>query len=139
MTFQDLPAHWREHLITADNALDAIDLYVSVNDRSAGCLLLVLCDPEGRSRQPVIIDDPPPLPGDYAQAPGMVGLAQMLAEFDGTVLFARGRPGRPEVGRADLEWARTMSQVFGHRLRGSYLATPRRVSVIPNEPESRAS
>lgn len=121
MSYQYLPPNVRD-LSLFDHpelAEDLVDLFIPSSDRREGCLLFVICDPDGRPDHPVLIEGTPPRP-TYEDA---VGVLRVLEVFEGLpYLLALGTPGRPgDAEFLDLLSGEADRSATGPRL-GSYLA-----------------
>lgn len=128
MSFEDLPANMREIPLSDPVFIaDVLDLFVSMQDRYDGGLLLLLCDDERRVVQPVMIHDievaPPP---DTVEVLTnlMTGIADLIPGI--TVLAAVARPGRLRVFPGDEHWARVIHRAAAGtvELIGVHLVTP---------------
>lgn len=148
MPFTDLPDDWSSRPITDPDLIeDVLDLVVSLHDRHRGAIVLLLCDRDGRLRQPVTIGEPP-------VSVGLDEAEQMLRVF--VEVFTGSREGAPDAAlmvvvarphglvpvAADRVWRRATQRVCaaaGWLDLGTYLVTndatarvtPRRMDVVP--------
>lgn len=113
---------------------DVVDLLLSVEDRRSGALALLVCDSAHRPVQPVVVADIP----EEAEPQRLVALLDllfpMLAEDEGSVLFARGRRRGPSPTDLDRSWHQAVidaARRHGVRLLGFHVATPAGVVALP--------
>lgn len=135
MSYRDLPPDVR-HVSLADPvvAADVVDLFVGLEARVRGCLGFMLCDAEDHGVTPVVIDEVGPDADPGSVVPFLEHLTEILQETNGSVLFARGRPGGVLLTDADRAWHQCVidaCQASGVRLLGAYLAIPSAVRPLP--------
>ena len=110
---------------------------------SARSLWLAWFDPEGRMVPVVVpVDDLPPLP-DWSTLSGLLRLHDAVAEqtgwTEGHLALALCRPGLPDLGEDDAEWADALESELGGVLDGSWslhLAAAGRVLPVVSPPWS---
>ncbi len=139
MSFEDLPDNIREIPLTDSTLIaDVLDLFVSMQDRLDGALLLLLCDEERRILQPIMVHEieVAPPPDTVEMLTNLMNSVQHA--FPGaTALMAVARPGRLRVFPGDDRWARSIEQAASGRvpLIGVHLITP--TGSLPiSEPEA---
>ena len=118
MNFEELPDNWMS-LPLSDEAhiANVLDLFVSLQARFDGAMVLVLCNRDRVPLQPIQIDEmpayPPPEVTDF-----LVGLASMLADLHAGagVLVALARSRHPHVTPEDLAWGETLADAFAGRV-----------------------
>lgn len=137
MSFEDLPDNLCEIPLT-DPALiaDVLDLFVSMQDRHDGGLLMLVCDGERRILQPIMVHEievaPPP------DAVAMLTNLMTSVEHNlpgATALMAIARPGRLRVFPGDDRWARSIERAAEGKVEliGVHLVTPAG-SLVISEP-----
>ncbi|QFG68108.1 hypothetical protein [Ornithinimicrobium pratense] len=136
MSFEDLPGDWPQRSV-ADPILaaDLVDLVVSDADRRDGALGLLLCRPDGRLAQPVVVST--------LGCPDVLNLLDLVLDqlphlpgIDGLVLaIARQWGGLSDEDRALHQAALELCRDHGLTLWGAYLATSAGVSPLPVAPE----
>ncbi len=136
MTFHDLPENWSDlPLDTPGLAADVADLVVGDQDRLAGCVGLVLVQPDLTMGQPYVISDVDARTGSPEELrPFLDALCGVLAETERALLFVRGREGSVLVTDSDRCWhqvAIDSCRRAGVRLVGAFLATPAAVRSFP--------
>lgn len=135
MSFDDLPDQWSDlPLDTPGLGADVADLFVGTAARAAGAVAVLLTDDERRLLQPVVIDDVPDDADPTAMVPLLDGLAGMLRETGGGLVFVRGRAGSVLLTDADRRWHEVVLSACRRgevRLDGAYLATPATVRPFP--------
>ncbi len=137
MTFQDLPDDWSDRSLTPDLLPDIVDLFVSDEAKSAGCLALLVLDSELRMLQPIVISEmaghrPGEGGGDFLEQ-----FAAMLDESGARVVAALGRLGDVPPSEGDVAWASYLRDSLGGRLVGVFLAT--RDAVVEIGPTTAAA
>lgn len=135
MSYHDLPADLRSRPLT-DPALgaDVIDLVVDPDTREGGALALMLCDENDHGIQPFLVDGVPADADPTTVGAALRALLSVVADHDGSVLVARGRPGGILLTDADREWHQAVIEecrAAGTRLLGAFLATPAGVRAFP--------
>ena len=116
MNFDDLPEEWDSIPLTdPDHIANVLDLFVSLEARRNGCLLMLICDEERLPVQPVLIDHMPACPPADA-LPFLAQLGATIGERPGAgVLVAIGRQRKLRVTANDLAWRATIERAFsGH-------------------------
>lgn len=142
MTFADLPPNARELPLTDPRlAGDVIDLIILEEARAAGAFGLMLCDDTDRGRQPVVLSDKDEVI-DLGTATELLRMVlPLVAQINGSVLAARGRPRGRVADDTDRAWhQRTIELCAEHgvRLLGFHVATRDGVFALP-EPLIAAS
>jgi hypothetical protein len=140
MSFEDLPDDWNQQPLTDPRLVaDVLDLCVSVADRCAGALAVLMCDEQGRLLQPGIISDL-----DYesseAERGRMLGIfITHLAEFFDSVLFAVARADGLSVTADDERWARAVQRACEGKVRllGFHLITRDGSRLVPGTVSAR--
>jgi hypothetical protein len=114
MTFEELPADWPTMpLIDSTHMADVLDLFVSIQARREGALMMLICDEERRPLTPVQFDELPPTPPPDAEAKFAELARQIGNEFSGvTVLFALARSGRLRLTAVDKAWLSCINSAF---------------------------
>lgn len=136
MTFEDLPPNWRTLPVdtTPGLAADVVDLTVSLGDRESGCVCLIVLGPDGRAVTPLVVTDLPP-EADPARIGNILdGVAPLVVEVGGALVFARGRRGGVLLDDRDRRWHdHLLEGCRRHRVRlaGAFLATPATVRSFP--------
>lgn len=116
MSFEDLPESWPTIPLTdPDHIANVLDLFVGLEARQTGALVLLICDEERRPLQPIQIDHISPRPPTDA-----LSIYGRIAETIGSrpglgVLCAMARPRRLRVTADDQAWRRLLDAAFdGH-------------------------
>jgi hypothetical protein len=138
MSFDDLPEGWQDRPLDGDQLIeDVLDLFISMRDRYAGTLLVLLCDKQRRLVQSVLVEEiqffpPPDMEGMFGN---LVRAVEEVGEDLG-VLVALARPGSLRVRPSDDAWARIVTRGCAGRLPllGMYLVTPRGSVPIRADP-----
>lgn len=133
MSFEDLPDDWPDRPLTEPRLVaDVLDLVVKKSDRCAGALALLLCDPQGRLMQPVVIDRLPPRPHE-AQCCHIMSTIVSAMAGQGSLVVAIARREGLSITAGDRIWARAAEQVCGAgvRLLGVHLLTMNGSRAVP--------
>lgn len=136
MSFHDLPENWSTlPLDTPGLAADVADLVVGDDDRSRGCVGLILTDSERRMVQPCVVNDVDHTVQPEEFAPFLGQLSHMVADAEGAIVFVRGRPGSALLTDADRRWHQVAIDACrrggGPALLGAFLATSSGVRAFP--------
>lgn len=135
MTFHDLPENWSAlPLDTPGLAADVADLVVGDDDRSRGCVGLVLVGPDLRMAQPCVVSDVDDGVEPEEFAPFLRQLSRMVMDTEGSMVFVRGRPGSALLTDRDRRWhqvAIDACRAGGAPLLGAFLATSAGVRAFP--------
>ncbi len=142
MSYRDLPPDLGAIPLTdPTTAADVVDLILEPASREAGCIGLMLCTADGHGISPVVIDQIPDDVPVRDVATSLRRVLEVVAESDGCVLAARGRPGTFLLTDEDRAWHEAMIAVCrdtGVRLLGAYVATMSTVRGLP-EPLGEAA
>lgn len=138
MGFEDLPAGWSERPVT-DPAItaDLLDLVVGDRDRRDGAIGILVCGPQGRLFQPVVVSAPPADvdAADYRRVFDVMGQAMgRLDEGRPGMLVAVARPGSRHTSAEDLRWRTAAIEScaeFDVDLLGVWLVTPEVIRPLP--------
>ncbi len=127
MSFRDLAPDWPDiPLIDPTHVADILDLFVNMQARMDGALLIMICDELRRPLQPIQIDEfeQMPLPDAYRVFPQMdESFARMAPGC--SLLFALARRGGLTVTPADRRWRRCVEDTFQRMpLIGFHIVTP---------------
>lgn len=127
MNFENLPADWPTIPLTDPSHIaDVLDIFVGIQDRMTGSLLILICDEQRLPVQPVMIND------IYAGSPNFdhrpfADIADGVADVrpGATILCAIARRGPTHVTANDRRWARMLERAFADRLEliGVHLVT----------------
>jgi hypothetical protein len=135
MTYRDLPDDIRSHALTEGPIRgDVVDLILSIEERRAGALGIMVCDNDDCGVQPLVLGD---LPADAGTGPLVEVLdllLPMVGEEHGAVLIGRGRRQSTVPTDDDRAWHQAaLDACTRHRVRllGFYLATPSGVEELP--------
>ncbi len=135
MTFEDLPENWAEQpLRNEELAADVLDLFVGLQARLDGALMVLLCDEQYRLLQPIQIDGIELYPP--ADTPQMLdNLVTALADaYPGaSALMAVARPGALRIRTGDEQWAQQLTRACQDRVRllGIHVVTPDGSREVP--------
>jgi hypothetical protein len=137
MSFEDLPAGRARDLDLSDHthAADVVDLITLEGDRALGCFSAMLCDSGNRGRQPVCLQGLEPGAAPDAMAELLSMVLPLVAQAQGSVLLARGRPGLNRPTDDDRRWheqAIRACREHDVRLLGFHVATPNGVVRLPD-------
>lgn len=139
MSYKDLPKGWPDQPVT-EHLEDVLDLFVDMQARMRGALMILVCDERHHAVQPIMIEDMPKsvVTGDLAIP--LERLAHTIADgFPGaTALVALARTGPSTVTMRDRAWATAISRAFDGQvaLIGVHAVTPRGSAVIEPEPQA---
>lgn len=113
MNFEELPEGWMDLPLTDPNHIaNVLDLFVSLESRRNGCLLILICDEEHRPVQPIVIDRIPACPPADA-IPFLAQVGATIGERPGAgVLVALGRHRKLRVTANDLAWRATIERAL---------------------------
>lgn len=143
MTFEDLPKGRSRELDLSDHThgADVIDLITMDADRELGCFTAMLCDDMDRGRQPICLKElgRGAAPDPMADLLGMV--LPLLTQTGGSILMARGRPGRLLATDEDRAWherAIELCRAHGVKLLGFHVATTHGVLRLPDPLDASA-
>ncbi|HSF98292.1 MAG TPA: hypothetical protein VLA55_06335 [Ornithinibacter sp.] len=135
MSFHDLPENWSAlPLDSPALAADVADLVVGDDDRSRGCVGLILVGPDLRMTQPCLVSDVDDGVEPEEFSPFLGQLSHMVWDTEGSMVFVRGRPGSALLTDRDRRWhqvAIDASRAGGAPLIGAFLATPAGVRAFP--------
>ena len=135
MSFHDLPENWRDlPLDTPGLAADVADLVVGDEDRSNGCVGLILVGPDRRMTQPCLANDVDDAVEPQEFLPLLTQVCGMVVDTDGSLIFVRGRPGSALLTDVDRRWhqmAINACRDGGVTLLGAVLATDSGVRAFP--------
>ncbi|GAA6527125.1 hypothetical protein [Intrasporangium sp. DVR] len=137
MSFEDLPAGRARDLDLADHthAADVIDLITFEEDRDLGCFTAMLCDRNDHGLQPLCLKCLPPGTPAEEMTDLLDLVLPLVAQVDGAILMARGRPGRLRPNDDDRAWHQRAIEAcreHGVRLLGFHLATHDGVLRLPD-------
>lgn len=137
MSFRDLPKGGARELDLADHthAADVIDLITLEEDRAFGCLSAMLCDRDNRGRQPICLQGLEPGDPPDAMSELLAMMLPLVAQAEGSVLLARGRPGPLRTNDDDRLWheqAIRACREHGVTLLGFHVATQEGVLRLPD-------
>lgn len=136
MSYRDLPLDMSQlPLSDPKTAADVVDLILDAAAREAGCLGLMICDADGIGVTPVVIDAVPADLEPAAQVRPLRTVLEAVADADGTVVAARGRPGTFLLTDTDRAWHDAVVAVCRQtrvRLLGAYVATSSTVRALPS-------
>lgn len=116
MTLHDLPEDWPSIPLTdPDHIADVLDIFVSLEARHCGALVVIICDEQRRPLQPVQIDDMPACPAADALTL-LTHLARVVGEVPGgSALFGIARLRKHRVTANDQAWRHAIETAFdGH-------------------------
>ncbi len=118
MNCQDLPSTWPTMPLTDDDHIaNVLDTFVDRRARLGGCLLVLICDEQARSVQPILIDDLDGLPAaDRVEVLGQLAATISAANPQASVLCALGRRDHLQVTAEDRAWQRTIEETLGTHL-----------------------
>ncbi|HRW17944.1 MAG TPA: hypothetical protein P5181_03765 [Dermatophilaceae bacterium] len=142
MSFDDLPADWPHRSLRDPQLLcDVVDLVVREDERRAGTVVVILCNPAGRMLQPMAITDVPlDSPADKRRF--AEGITDLVAHFpETTLVLVRTRVGKAGVVDDDREWHHALVTVCRERsitLIGVAVATPAGVWALPHVDDTSA-
>ena len=127
MTFQDLPDNWATIPLTdPTHVADVLDVFVDLQSRAAGSLLILICDDQRRPVQPILIESIDARRPQRARQ-FLAHLADMLDGSDTrpAVLCAIARRDGLRVTKHDSRWKRALEDAFEGRvdLLGVHLIT----------------
>lgn len=127
MTFNDLPENWPTLPLTDPaHVADVLDVFVDLQARASGSLLLLLCDDLRRPIQPILIDSIDERRPHRARG-FLTRLADTLAgsEAVSSVLCAIARRDGLQATKYDRRWRRELEEAFEGRveLLGVHLVT----------------
>ena len=128
MSFEDLPDDWQHLPLTdPDHVADVLDLFVNMQARFDGAILVLVCDEEHKPLQPIQIDDVNSVDPDQMREL-LPGLATTITEANpaATVLIAIARDGSLGISQRDQLWSRCLHEAFSAQLPviGVHLVTP---------------
>lgn len=127
MSYQDLPRDWPMIPLTDDtHTADVLDLFVSLEARYAGALMILVCDEQLRPLQLFQIDGVTGCPAAQ-DLPGISRIAETIGSEPGvSVVCAVARRGKLSQTANDGAWLRAIETAFaGHApVLGFYVATP---------------
>ncbi|GAA1396429.1 hypothetical protein [Luteococcus peritonei] len=120
-----------------------VDRTLPVSDRTAGSLLLLLCDQDCRLLLPMLVDDVPLGCGRQEQEGTADRLAWITAQSvpGGAVALAVGRPGQPVPTLWERDWRRALALAtrrHGLRDLGCLLATEQGVRRLDDDEAAAA-
>jgi hypothetical protein len=135
MSFHDLPENWSALPLDSPGlAADVADLVVGDDDRSRGCVGLILLGADLRMTQPCLVSDVDDGVEPEEFAPFLDQLSRMITDTDGSMVFVRGRPGSALLTDRDRRWhqvAIDACRAGGAPLLGAFLATSAGVRAFP--------
>lgn len=114
MSFEDLPSDWPDiPLADPTHIADVLDLFVSMQSRMDGVLLVLVCDSLHRPVQPILLHGIHSMP--FADAYRL--LPRWAEAIAGTapgcpLLFALARRGGLSVTPDDRRWRRCIEETF---------------------------
>lgn len=128
MSYQDLPEGWPDQPVT-DHIEDVLDLFVDMQARVRGALMILVCDERYVPVQPIMIDDVPSGTMCAELAEPLQRIAGTIAEGlpGASALVAVAREGSSVSTLQDRAWAAAIRRAFnGHvELIGVHVVTPR--------------
>lgn len=127
MSFKDLPSDWPDIPLTDPTHIaNVLDIFVSMQTRRNGGLLVLVCDPLRCPVQPILVEDfdsRPPDDGEQA----LKNMASAIAEAlpGATVLCAIARRGGLSITADDRAWRTAITRAFADvPLIGVHVVTP---------------
>ena len=140
MSYKDLPKGWPDQPVT-EHIEDVLDLFVDMQARVRGALMILVCDERHHAVQPIMLEDmPKDIVTDDLEGP-LERLAHTIADgFPGaTALVALARTGPSRVTMRDRAWAAAISRAFSGQVEliGVHSITPR--GSLRIEPEAQAA
>lgn len=140
MSFEDLPHDWQHLPLTdPDHITDVLDLFVSMEARFDGAILLLVCDEDRRPIQPIQIDDVNSVEPEQMREL-LPGLAATIADANpaATVLIAIARDGSLSIRRSDQLWSECLHDAFSGQLPviGIHLVTPDGSRPLPRSEQA---
>jgi hypothetical protein len=110
MSFEDLPDDWVERPLDEPRLVtDVLDLVVSLQDRLAGGLAVLMCDEGHRLLQPCVISDLNYLASDAEREIALSNVVDVM-DRPGSLLVAIARPDGLSITADDHAWARAMAR-----------------------------
>ena len=129
MSFSDLPEDWPTIPLTdPTHVANVLDIFVSMEARAVGSLLLLVCDELRRPVQAIEVAEisRSPLP-DSVEI--LRPIASTIADAlpDATLLCAIARTGSLQPRRSDAAWGDCLHEAFADRIPiiGIHVVTPR--------------
>lgn len=108
MSFDDLPADWPDRPLDEPHLVsDVLDLVVSIKDRLAGGLAVLICDDEHRLVQPCMISELDHLASHTDRQHALANVVEVM-EGQGSLLVAIARAEGLSITADDHAWARAM-------------------------------
>ena len=127
MSFEDLPRDWPDIPLTDPTHIaDVLDIFVSMQARLDGSLLILVCDPLRCPVQPILVEDierrPP---DDSTHALGRMAATIADALPGATALCAIARRGGLSITADDRAWRTAITRAFADvPLIGVHVVTP---------------
>lgn len=119
MTFENLPDDWPLRPLTEEPFVhDVLDLVVSCADRANGGLAVLMCDAQGRLRQPCFVAEVPDLPTPEECRRALEPFVALLeaGPGQGSLLLAIARAEHPTPTSLDRRWHQAAVDVCHGRL-----------------------
>ena len=136
MSYKDLPEGWPDRPVT-EHLEDLLDLFVDMEARMKGALMILVCDERYVPVQPIMLDDVPKAMMCEELEQPLRRMAETIAEgFPGaTALVAVARSGPTSITLRDRAWGASLARAFGGlvELIGVHVITPRGSRLIEAE------
>lgn len=144
MRFEDLPRDWAQRPITDPDVLEGVvDLIATGQARDDGATYLLLCHPNRRLLQPVLLpDEPRRVAISAVRERVLLALSEAAGQGVRDVVIAIARPGRPTATPRDHDLRAAFEGVCrtaGLTLHAVAIAAPDAVAVLPAQRDSAAA
>lgn len=141
MSYKDLSEGWPDRPVT-EHVEDLLDLFVDMQARMSGALMILVCDERHVPVRPIMIHDVPKAMMSEELAEPLRRMAETIAEgFPGaTALVAVARSGPATVTLRDRAWGASLVRAFEGQVEliGVHIVTPRGSCPIEAEAEEAA-